>query len=155
MAAGLTVKVRITGVRDTLRAFRELPKDASNELRDRTMVLAQSLATSARAAGAGDTAQSARAASSVKAVRDRVPVVKAGGTKRSAGVIFGSEFGMNRRSGWYARARYRHSAGRQYRPHQGAHSYWFFRSIEERQGEIDRTWNAIADSVVRKWGAGG
>ncbi|GEL17692.1 hypothetical protein [Pseudonocardia asaccharolytica] len=154
MAGGLTINVRITGVRDTLRAFRELPKDASAELRDRTMVLAQSLAAVARASGMGDTAQSARAASSVKAVRDRVPVVKAGGTKRSSGVIFGSEFGMNRRSGWYARRRYRGSAGRQYRPHQGAHSYWFFTAIEGEQDRIDRTWNEIADSVIRKWGSG-
>lgn len=149
--AGLKVDVRVYGLRETIRAFQQLPKDASDELRDRTLALSQTLADRVRAAGEADTPQSARAAASVKARRDRVPVISAGGTKRSSAVLFGSEFGMTRRSGWYARGRYRDSLGRQFRPHRGASSYWFFATIEENQGEIAATWRQVADAILDRW----
>jgi hypothetical protein len=151
MADTITFKFHVTGVRETIRAFRDLPKDASTELRDRTLVLSQALAEQVRAAGMADGPQSARAAESVKAQRDRVPVIKAGGTKRSSAVLFGSEFGMTRRSGWYAARRYNASAGRQYRPHQGRHSYWFFRTVEDHDAEIARAWGQVADAVLARW----
>jgi hypothetical protein len=151
MASTITYKFRVEGLRETIRAFRDLPKDANNELRDRTLVLAQTLAEQVRAAGMADGPQSARAAESVKAQRDRVPVIKAGGTKRSSAVVFGSEFGMNRRSGWYAARRYNASDGRQYRPHEGRHSYWFFRTVEDNEGEIAAAWRQVADDVLARW----
>jgi hypothetical protein len=151
MASTITYKFRVEGLRETIRAFRDLPKDANNELRDRTLVLAQTLAEQVRAAGMADGPQSARAAESVKAQRDRVPVIKAGGTKRSSAVVFGSEFGMNRRSGWYAARRYNESDGRQYRPHEGRHSYWFFRTVEDNEGEIASAWRQVADDVLARW----
>lgn len=151
MPTGLKINVRIEGVRETLRAFRELPPEASKELRDRTQTLSEDLAVKIRAAGNNDSRQSARAAKSVKARRDRVPVITAGGTKRSSAVLFGSEFGMTRRSGWYAAGRYGHSPARQFRPHRGANSYWFFRTVEQNQAEIGRAWTEVADSIIRKW----
>lgn len=149
--AGLRVNVRIEGVRETIRAFRELDRAASDVLRDRTLELSELLAGRVKAAGMADTRQSARAAASVKARRDRVPVITAGGTKRANAVLFGSEFGMNRRSGWYANRRYNGSAGGQYRPHQGRHSYWFFATVEENEGEIGAAWRQVADELVRRW----
>jgi hypothetical protein len=149
--AGLKINVRVHGLRETIRAFRDLPADANNELRDRTLELSRTLADRVQAAGMADTPQSARAAASVKARRDRVPVISAGGTKKASAVLFGSEFGMTRRSGWYARGRYRESLGRQYRPHQGAHSYWFFATVEENQSEIAATWRQVADAIIERW----
>jgi hypothetical protein len=117
------------------------------------IALAQDLARVIRAAAAADTPQSARAAASVKAHRDRVPVISAGATKRARAVLFGSEFGMTRRSGWYGHPRYRESLGRPYRPHRGNSSYWFFRTVEQQQGRISEAWNELAANVVRRWRA--
>lgn len=147
----IRINVHIEGLRETIRAFGKLPKDANNELRVQTLELSKTLAERVKAAGMADTPQSARAARSVRAVRDRVPAVQAGGTKRSSAVVFGSEFGATRRFGWYAHPRYRHSRGRQYRPHRGRASYWFFATVDENQGEIAATWRRTADAILEKW----
>lgn len=143
----LTIKVRITGVRETIKAFRDLPKEANNELRDRTRALAELLAKRVESAGRSDSPQSALVAGTVRAVRDRVPVIQAGGNKRVGSrkkpahkILFGSEFGAK--------------TLKQYRPHLGNGSYWFFREIEASQGEIDRAWNRLADDIVRRWASG-
>lgn len=149
----LRVNVRVDNAGPVLAAFRRLPADAQNELRDGSLQLAQDLAQVIRAAGQADTPQSARAAASVRAHRDRVPVISAGATKRARAVLFGSEFGMTRRSGWYGHPRYRESLGRQYRPHRGNQSYWFFRTVEQQQPRISAAWNAVADRVVSRWRA--
>lgn len=158
----LTVTVRIDGLRETLQAFREMPKDANDELRDRSRELAQVLADRARAAGQAEGGQAALVAGTVKAARDRVPVVQAGGTRKLGrhkapawGLLFASEFGMTRRSGWYASPRYGRSTARQYQPHQGQQGIWFFPTVEGAQTEISRQWNQAADAIVRKFSDGG
>ncbi len=79
----ITFTVHIDGVRTTLRAFRELPADASKRLREESLKLAEVLAQKARADGMADAApQSKLVATTVKATRDRVPAIQAGGTKR-------------------------------------------------------------------------
>ena len=69
-------------------------------------------------------------------------------------LLFGSEFGMNRRSGWYADDRFRDSVGRQFRPHRGAGSYWFFKTAEQDQPEIQQALRETADEIVRNFGHG-
>jgi hypothetical protein len=157
----LTVKVHIDGVRETLAAFRKLPKDASNELRDASMKISQTLVTAAKR-NAGIDPQSTAVATTVKVVRDRVPAVQAGGAKRVTSnrapawaLLFASEFGMTRRSGWYANPRYGDSAGRQYSPHQGQKGRWFFPAVENERTQIAREWNKAVDVIVRKFGEGG
>jgi len=159
----LTVNLSIEGVRETLRAFSQMPKDASDALRDASLALAQELATAARADGMANGGPQGRlVAQTVKAKRDRVPVVEAGGTRRlgrhrtpAYGLLFGSIFGMTRRSGWYASPRYGTATGRQYRPHGGQSAYWFFPVIEQNTAEISRRWNEAADEVVRRFSEGG
>lgn len=156
----LTITLYATGVRETLAAFRDLPKDASAELRKASLRLADSLAVAARAAGQAEGGQAAAVARTVKARKDRVPVVQAGGTTRvgrrrapAFALLFGSEFGMDRRSGWYARPRYRRSSGLQYgEPHQGRDGRWFFPTVEAEQGRIMREWQAAADRIIRSFG---
>lgn len=159
---GLTVKVRITGVRATLAAFRELPDDANAELRTRSKALAETLAVQVRGAAVADGPQSAMLAPTVKAGRDRVPVITAGGSRKvgrnrkpAGALLFASEFGMSGQSGWYNRPPYRGSSGRQWHAHAGRGSYWFFRTVEDNSARIDREWNAAADAIVRAWGRGG
>lgn len=155
----LTVDVNIDGVRETLAAFRALPKDANNELRTASLRLAELLAVKAKIAAIADSPLAALMAPTIKAVRDRVPVIQAGGTRRvgrnkapASALLFVGEFGMNARSGWYARDRYALSMGYQHRPHGGKTGYWFFPMVEANAAMISREWNAAADQVLAAFG---
>lgn len=150
---GLQIRVRISGANEVIRALDRLPAGATKALKGEAFDIADYLTDRIKIAARGDSRQSARAASSVRARRDRFPVITAGGTARSRGVLFGSEFGMNRRSGWYAARRYSHSIGRQFRPHTGASSYWFFKTAEQQQPWVAREWTKAADKVIREWSA--
>lgn len=143
---GLTVKVKITGARETLAAFRHLPDDANRELRTATLKIADSLATQIRGAATGSSAQSALVAPTVKAKRDRVPVIEAGGSKKvgtnkkpAHKILFGANFGA--------------TVLRQFRPHRGAgdNDYWFFHTVESQEARIDREWNEVADKIIARW----
>ena len=52
----LRIGVRIEGARETLNAFRKLPKEASAELRKASQVIAERVAVKARHAGESDAA---------------------------------------------------------------------------------------------------
>jgi hypothetical protein len=162
MAAGLTFHIRIEGATETLAAFNKLSRDANKELRDETYEIADDVAGHMRGAAARDGAQSALMVPTIKARRDRVPNVSAGGGlpvgrygKPAGALIFASEFGMSGRSGWYSRRRYRVSRGRQWHPHIGNTGYWFFPTARRLEPEVQRRWLAVADRLLRAWGAGG
>jgi hypothetical protein len=144
---GLTIRVHIDGLRETLAALRRLPKDANDELRVAATELAKELAIAAAASGRAEGRQAALVATTVKARRDRVPVIVAGGSKRlgrnrkpAYKLLFGSEFGATRYT--------------QYKPHLGRGSYWFFRTVEDEQVEISAKWLEAADAIIRKFGEG-
>lgn len=150
MAAGseLTIKVHIDGIHQTLAALSKLPKDAGDELRNAALDLSKELANAVKANGAQEGRQAALVAKTVKARRDRVPVVVAGGNRKLGSnkapaykLLFGSEFGADRYT--------------QFRPHLGRGSYWFFRTIEEEQVEIAERWMQAADDIVQKFGEAG
>lgn len=156
---GLTFRLHIDGLRTTLNAFRYLPKDASKTLRERTLELSEDLANVARGAARRDEgAQTSLLIPTIKARKDRVPSVQVGGTRKvgrhrvpAYAVLFGSEFGMNARSGWYAKRRYRTSDGRQYREHLGQQGYWFFPIVEQEQQRIGAAWRQVADDIISEW----
>lgn len=140
----ISMTVHIAGVRETLAAFRELPKQAAAELRDASGVIAAFMAESARARGMASSSRSALVAGTVRPARDRVPVVQVGGSSRLGSrrapawaLLFGDEFGA--------------LTYRQFRPHRGTRGYWFFSSIEGEEARIDREWNQAADAIVAKW----
>lgn len=141
----LTVQIRIDGLRETIKALNALPKEAGTEIREKAGELSRKLADAAAASGRREGRQAALVAGTVKAARDRVPVVVAGGTKRIGSrrkpaykLLFGSEFGANRL--------------RQYRQHLGSGSYWFYRTIEDEQVTIAAEWLEAADEIIRKFG---
>lgn len=146
----VTIKVQIEGLREALRAFNELPKDATKRLREESLKLAQKVAESARAAGMADAApQSKLVATTVRAVRDRVPAVQAGGTARlgrnrapAYKLLFGSEFGSDHYPQFH-------------RAHRGTDGAWFFPSVDRSGGEISKAWNKVADEIVRDFSEGG
>jgi hypothetical protein len=139
----LVITIRQEGVRETLAAFRGLPKEANVALRDAAGKIAQRFATAATAAGIAEGSQAALVAKTVRAGRDRVPVVTAGGSKRLGGrkapawkLLFGSEFGSNR----FTQFR---------RTHQGTDGIWFFPTIEREAPAIIKEWREAADQVLR------
>lgn len=138
--ATLTLRMHIHGVRETLAAFNHLPEEANDSLRNRSLDLSRDLAEKARAYARGDSGQSALMAATVKATRDRVPSITAGGNARvgrnrkpAYKILFGSEFGSN--------------TLRQYRHHLGRGSYWFFATIEKEQATIEAAWTKVADDI--------
>jgi hypothetical protein len=146
MAENLRVRIRIDGVREHLAACRALPPEAQKLLRTRSQEIAETLAVKLRGAAMSDSPQSALMAPTVKALRDRVPTIQAGGSKRvgrnrkpAYKLIFGTEFGAK--------------TLRQFRPHRGASSYWFFREVEADAPRIEREWKSMADELVRRWSA--
>jgi hypothetical protein len=158
----ITITVRMDGVRETLAAFNRLDREANVQLRKETKEIAEDLAAAQRRAAIGDGAQSVLMVPTVKARMDRVITVVAGGGKRvgryrkpAGALIFASEFGMNRRSGWYAAARFAGSRGRQYHPHTGRVGYWFFPASRRMEDEMYRRWFAVCDRLLAQWGAGG
>lgn len=157
----LTVHLSTSGVRATLRAFSKLPKEASEQLRDASLDISKDLADDVAHAALARGSQAALMAPTVKATRDRVPALTAGGNKRvgrhkttAHELLFASEFGQNRRSGWYAAAQYARSSGRQYPPHLGRHSYWFFTTVDAHEADIARRWEHAADAIIRAFGRG-
>jgi hypothetical protein len=150
MAKNLTMNVQIEGVQEALKSFRDLPKDTSNEMRDRAKKLAEALAGRVQsAARADDSPQAALMAGTVKARRDRVPVIAAGGARKVGrrkasawALLFGAEFGSNRYPQFG-------------KSHSGRKGSWLFGVADDNADMISREWNAAADAVIAKWSDGG
>lgn len=149
----LNLTVRIDGAQATLKAFRDLPKEASDALRDAAQDLSESMASWVRAAGQSQGRQASLLVATVTAKRDRLPYVTVGGTKKighawpGAGpapayaLLFGSEFGSSRGHGFLG--------------HRGKAGYWIFPTIEAKDSEIARRWEAAADDTVKRFTAAG
>lgn len=149
---GLVVTLRLDGVRETINAFNLLPKRASDELREASQRIAEVLVGQVKAAAVAEGRQAAALAKTVKARRDRVPAVEAGGVRRigrrskpAYKLLFGSEFGASQKG--------RYSL-RQFKPHLGRGSYWFFVTVENDESRIDREWNDAADEIIRRFSGG-
>ncbi|NUR80723.1 MAG: hypothetical protein HOQ21_09805 [Dermatophilaceae bacterium] len=142
----ITVTIRIPGIRETIRAYNQLPDDASDEMRVASLRIANVVAVDIRAA-ARTNPQSALMVPTVRAAKDRVPVIKAGGARRvgrnrvpAYKVLFGSEFGA--------------TTLKQYRAFQSG-GYWFFETVEKDRDYITTKYLAAAQWVFMKWGRGG
>lgn len=141
------ISVRIYGLKEVRRALRKLPDDAQEEMRQGALRIAENLAGKIRAAAAASDAQSALMAPTVKADRSGyMPMVTAGGDrlvgrnrKPAKKILFGSEFGA--------------SVLRQFRPHLGAGSYWFFKTQERNKPATDREWSDVAGEIIGRWSA--
>lgn len=147
MADGIRVTIR--GDREVIRALERLPAQATREVKDGSERIARDLANEIRRVGRSQGRQTARAAATVRISRQTFPTIVAGPERR----LFGSEFGVKRRFGWYARRRYFHSPARQYKPHRGSASYWFFATQDANRGRIAAAHRDMADAVVRRWSA--
>lgn len=146
----LQVRVRVRGAAEVERALGGVPDEGRKALVRRANELAYNLQRRMKRAAARQGGSAPKAARTTRVARGNLlPTVTAGPSP----VLFGSEFGALRRFGWYAHPRYFHSAGRQYPPHRGSSSYWFFRTQTEAKPAIDAAWRQAADDVIRAWSA--
>jgi hypothetical protein len=137
--------VRIENLDNVVRALKRLPGQADEELKETARDLADKLSRITAAAGRSSSRQAARAAGTVRV----------GGGGVTAGphpLLFGSEFGAFGRFGWYSAGRYARSPGRQFRPHLGGGSYWFFRTVDHSP-EPDNASRRLGDSIIGRWSA--
>lgn len=157
----LDLTVRIEGANGTLRAFRDLPKEASDALRDKAQELSKLMARWVSDAGQSEGAQAALLAGTVVAKRDRLPYIAVGGTKRighawpGAGkapawrLLFGSEFGH---SGAGGRGKGSGDfAPHGFKPHRGREGYWIFPTVERHEADISKAWQEAADEVIERF----
>lgn len=144
----LKMTLRLDGARNTLNKFRDLPKDAADQLRDRSQKLANTLVGKIRQAAESDQSpQAALFAPTVRPKRDRVPAIQAGGAKRVGrnsvpvwAILFGAEFGSDRFPQF---RKVSHSAGP------------MFGVVEREQKQISDAWNEAADQIVAQFTSGG
>ena len=147
--SGLTIVVEIDGATETLKAFRELPKQATDRLRDAAGTIAADLLPAVKSAARSDRSpQADLVASTAKVRRDRIPVLVAGGTKRlgvnrapAFKLLFGSEFGSVRFDQFH-------------KLHQGKQGSWFFPVVEAEAARISAAWTDAADAIIRDFSEG-
>lgn len=146
-----SLSVRVYGAREVERALDKLPGEVRTQVRRGLAGLAGRYTQLIRAAAHADSKPAARAATTVRSS------VRGAGVEVSAGphpLLFLSEFGMNKHTGWYGKPRY--WKGPPNAPHRhpgGGSSYWFFETVERHRDEIDQRAREIADAIVANWGA--
>lgn len=150
MSGMMGIELHIRGLDEAIASASHIAGAPTDELESAAQRSAEKLAALVRAAGQSDTRQSARAAETVR-VEDHggFPSVTAGPHP----LLFGSEFGVLGRFGWYSKPRYLNSKRRQFRRHLGSHSYWFFRTIEENEGAVDAELDRALELTTRRWRA--
>lgn len=157
MAKTFEVRISSPDLRRTERAFEKLERDARDLAEQAGKDAAQDLAGLIRAFAGTQGRQTARAADSVEVVGGSPPKVQAGaaGSQLARDLTPGTEFGATRRFGWYRKGRYYESEGKQFRPHIGRGSYWFFRTYEANKEAAFAKYGDALDKVAREWGSGG
>lgn len=140
----LTVTIRITGIKEVIRATNKWPDDAKAEIKAASISIAGAVAVEIKGAARGFNAQSALLAPSVRVFKGTTPMIQAGGSGRvgrnrvpAYKVLFGSEFGS--------------VSLKQYKAF-NANGYWFFVTVKANTSFIEREYLEAVDEVNRKWG---
>lgn len=140
-------EVNVKGAKEVERALGKLPVDAQKAVVKEKRRLAKNLA--ARLRRAVISGSKGRMGTKVR------PTIHQSGDTVKAGphpMLFGTEFGMNRKSGWYGRPEFRHSPHLQYFRHNGA-GYWWNPTIQRSKPDADAAVQRVVDDALNKWGA--
>lgn len=145
--------LQVEGAKEALAAFRQLDKDAQKRAREKTKEVSEVLARRIRAAAPADR-RYAVLEQSVKAGKDRAPVIRIGGrqTPRVSGgggpaqLVIGMEFGADQAgpNAWRFPPR-TPKRGR------GNAGYWIFPTASREQRSIVKLWQESLDPDMRRW----
>lgn len=162
----LTIGIEVENLPGMWRRLRALPKTAQQELRDAARMISDDEAARIRSAAAGDSPQAAAVAPFIRARRDRVPAIVAGGHSKAgvsggakAGeVFFGAEFGgrgrKRRKAVKHGSRVVVHQTTLQFRPHRGREGYWFFETLRADQERMMRRYEGALRAIEREWSRG-
>jgi hypothetical protein len=147
------IALEVEGMRDTIKAFNRLDKEGKNAARDEVKKIAQLLADRIRARAPADKRYQDLAVT-VRAGRDRVPVIYIGGRatpKVSGGggpreLVIGMEFGARDPgpNAWRFPPR-TPTLGR------GNAGYWIYPTLKANQDDIIRLWFDAMDKIINEW----
>jgi len=143
--------ITVKGEEKVEAAAAKLPADGAKALSKEKKRLAKNLAAKLRRAVISKTKQRHGRPMGAR-VR---PTIHQSGETVKAGphpMLFGTEFGMNRKSGWYARPEFRHATAHQYFPHNGS-GYWWNPTIQRSKPDADAAVQRALDEAVNRWGA--
>ena len=139
-------EIDVKGAERVEAAATKLPADGARALSKEKKRLAKNLAAKLRRAVVSR--------SKTTMGRKVRPTIRQRGETVLAGphpMLFGTEFGMNRKSGWYAAERFRDNTALQYFRHQGD-GYWWNPTIRASKPDADAAVQRAVDEAVRDWG---
>jgi hypothetical protein len=147
------VGIKFEGINETLRAFKTLDKEASKAAKVEATKIAEFLAARIRAKAPTDKRYQ-NLAVSVRAGRDRVPVIEIGKrqTPRVSGgggpaqLVIGMEFGADQSgpNGW-------RFPPRTPRLGRGNAGYWIYPTARANQSEVIKMWFDAMDKIIAEW----
>jgi hypothetical protein len=171
--ASVTIQPSSAEMRSLYRAFKQMDKEVSAELKAEVYKISDYVARNIKAAAeaAPMPAQARAVAATTKARRDRVPTIVIGGNARAkvsrkgtannpkpyAGdLVFGSEFGMNygRNNGG---TKFKQGGSkfptRSPKEGRGSAGYWIFPTLKRLQPRITRDYHeAVYRFLTKTWG---
>ena len=139
-------EIDVRGEEKVQRSAARLPPDAQRALTKEKRRLAQNLARRLRRAVISGSKR--RMGYPVR------PTIHQSGDVVTAGphpMLLGTEFGRNRRSGWYADERFANSTEKQFKPW-GTDGYWWNPTIRRAQPDADAAVQRAVDEAARNWG---
>lgn len=147
------IGIQAEGVAATIKAFNKLDADSKKAAKDEVVKISQLLAGRIRAKAPTDPRYQ-NLAISVKAGRDRVPVIRVGGRatpKVSGGggpreLVIGMEFGADQAGPNAFRF-----PPRTPRRGKGNEGYWIFKTAKAEQKDILAIWTKAMDKMVKDW----
>lgn len=152
----ITTGVKVEGLESTLRAFRDLPKEAERELLKAATAASRILVGKVQAAGRAQGAQAALLAGTVKPRTGARPGVTVGGSATlgrnaapAADLLYGSEFGHGGQGG-----RGRRSGD--FSPHgfKARHSpegLWIYPTLKAVKPDTLKTFREAADEIADRF----
>jgi hypothetical protein len=163
VAASGHLEIKVSGIEPIERKLGKLRPDAKRAMDKEKKRLAKNLAAKMRRRVISNTKVSrqtspegrSRGHSSGRPMGSRVrPTIRQVGDHVVAGphpMLFGTEYGMNRKSGWYAYPEHASNPSLQYFRHQ-SDGYWFRPTYLQAKPEMDAAAQRVADETVRDWG---
>jgi len=163
---GLDLNITVKGAKEVERALDKVDEDAEKAVIKEKRRLAKNLAAKLRRAVISGTKVSRQTSPGRRPGRGRFvshrpmgirvrPTIKQSGIKVTAGphpMLYGTEFGMNKKSGWYGRPEFASSPHLQYFRHNNA-GYWWNPTIQRSKPEADAAVKRALDDALSHWSA--